>query len=198
MNSPGAKDTNAYAALMTNNVKRNYYLHAMTFKESSRSSLPKRDVIVAADCGNSHSSVKDMAIIRQLADTNNLELIIYDKCNFCKEYPTYKCSPLPNLGREAMTFLYYIMTNYYNLPAKILLFASNLNKHDRLARLKDLVRDKTPGCTALYPMGHYADFTIPVHDGRRMILADARPLQTWYEKHVGPFDHAASGPCWNG
>jgi hypothetical protein len=200
MNSPGAKDTNAYAALMTNNVKSHYYLHAMTFKESSSSTkkiIPKRYVIVAADCGNSHSSVKDMAIIQQLADANNLDLIIYDKCNFCKEYPTYKCSPLPNLGREMMTFLYYIMTNYDDLPDKIFLFASNLNKYDRLARLKDLVRDKTPGCTA-GALGHHADFTLPEYEGRRMILADARPLKKWYEKHVGPFDPADSGPCWNG
>ena len=55
-------------------------------------------VAVAAACN-------EVVDIQEICDKHSIQLIVYDKCNFCKDVPIgIRCKPRRNVGREQETF----------------------------------------------------------------------------------------------
>lgn len=71
--------------------------------------------------------------VLKFANSNNLDLIVYNKnddYDIGKESKTHITNKLtiidiPNFGRCDYSFLYYIITNYHNLPDKVLFTKAN-------------------------------------------------------------------------
>jgi len=191
------KNTNAYAAI-TSALEQKYApypLHKMEHANIMKHTW-RNTVAVSADCGGT-SEIKQL---QELCLDNNIELIIYDKCNFCKNIPKeITCRPLKNVGRESNTFLYFVIKYYDNLPENILFIPSALDKHDRLERFKKMIENKDEtGCSTVHTLGSEENFKLSEYEGKPIELADTRPLRAWYERYIGVWDSNILSPCWNG
>lgn len=165
-----------------------YPLHDMVFRTPDQFS---DSVMVVADC---NAPVEYIHELSTLCAENNDQLIIYDKCNFCKLLPHgIYCRPLPNVGRETGTFLFFVVNYYDSLPSRITLTPSNIKKWNRMSRIRDMYEHKNHGCIKGSPD---KDFTIDEWDGQRLEPANIRPFGEWHNMYIGPQqpDHV----CWNG
>lgn len=186
--------TNAYAAIhyALKQELAPYPLHEMKQIYPVPKSL-SNFVAVAADCNRG----EDLKELYKLCHSRDIELLVYDKCNFCKHVPKYMyCRPLKNVGREGHTFLHFVIQHYDNLPVDIIFIPSNLEKHDRLERFKALLDSKETSCEG--SIGDQANFELSIYEGKNLKTADIRPFQDWFEKYVGIWNPESSGPCWNG
>jgi hypothetical protein len=103
---------NAKVAIESALSGKDFPLHAMKMRRPTKFS---EYVAVAAACS-------DTTDIREICKRYSIELIIYDKCNFCKDVPIgTKCQPRRNVGREQETYLSFVIDNYLycarSLPA---------------------------------------------------------------------------------
>lgn len=193
-NDPDFYHTNQYAALTyaKEQTYAPYPLHEMAVVKPSYS-LFAHKVAVAADCGET----KDIEELHTQCQLHGFQLIVYDKCNFCKNVPSYIYSrPLINRGREGHTFLHFITKYYDNLPEEIMFIPSTLSKHKRLDRFKALFDNTGTSCKG--NLGDQETFELDFYEGKKVALADTRPFRNWFEKYVGLWDPEAAGPCWNG
>lgn len=197
--TPSQKDkaSNAYAAIETAKFQRYapYPLHEMTFSRSP-SLVFRKSVLVTADCKHTEGILE----FKKLCDQYGVQMIAYDKCNFCKHIPPgIYCRPLRNVGRDIGTPLYFVLKYYDRLPEHMYFVPANTSKHQRLERFKALLEhpDDIPGCSD-FPMEGNKDFVLPEYEGKTMKLARARPFKKWYETYIGPFDPNVRGTCWNG
>jgi hypothetical protein len=158
-------------------------IHETRYKNIS-SPLKKDKVAVIADCGN-ESELKE---IQEICDKNDIQMIIYDKCDFGKFcLPGVYCRPLKNVGRDAGTFIYFVITYYSQLPSDIYLLPASIEKHDRKSRFLHMIEDNDY-------VGYITDkmneenFTIDEWDGDTLIHASIRPCKSWYEHFVGQWN----------
>lgn len=153
-------------------------------------------VVVVADCKNK----KEIVEIRDACTEREYDLMVYDKCNFCKHVPRDVYGrPLRNEGREQQTFIHFVVTYYTSLPESIIMVPGNLSKHDRKRRMYDLLdaSHTTTGCEG-DTLASKSDFTLDAYEGVTIFPASVRPFGKWFEAFVGPWNEAAPGPCWNG
>lgn len=189
------ENTNAYAAVSYVFAQEHapYPLHVMEQREPRKQFA---DVVaVSSDC----KKKDDVLMLYDLCTTHKIQLIVYDKCDFCKHIPRHIFSrPLENVGRDMHTFMRFVVVNYDNLPKEILFIPSNLGKHDRLRRFQHVIgmRWNETGCNTV--LGGEAKFEISEYEGNALARADTKPFKRWYEKYIGPWDPNALGPCWNG
>jgi hypothetical protein len=195
-NNPEHKESNAYAAIQYALEQKHapYPLHKI-LKKPLEKHVWADTVAVSADCGATSEIIELYDTCKQ----NDIELVIYDKCNFCKNIPeNIKCSPLKNVGRESNTYLYFVLRYYDNLPENILLVPSAIDKHDRKIRLNNMIMDKNnTGCGG-DTLGSQADFFLSEWDTKPLIIADTRPFKAWYEKYVDIWEPETAGACWTG
>jgi len=191
------KNSNAYAAI-TYALEQKYApypLHPMKYMYNDKMDWQSDTVAVSADCGEKENIGK----LFEICKANGIKLIIYDKCNFCKNIPNEIYSrPLKNVGREGNTFLHFVIRYYDNLPKHIIFIPSNFRKHpDRLIKFQELIdhKDQT-GC--FDSLEGSEDFVLHEYEGRQIQLADVRPFKNWYEKYIGQWDPNGKGPCWSG
>ena len=189
------KNTNMYFAIDTtlNRNDKNYILPEIKYVEFNNI-FNKDKVIVIADCNNE----KEIIELKPICDDNNIQMIIYDKCNFGKHVSNeIYCRPLKNVGREQSTYLHFIITNYDYLPYDIYFLPGNINKHNRKQRFIDMLNDKNimGSCQQL---GGSQDFTIDIHENKQQYPAEVRPFKSWFEKYVGLWNDNDIGPCWTG
>lgn len=168
---------------------------------------PTQLVLVLSACDFDQQFNKFLHYVRHVEPPNRPQIIIYDKCDFCRSMPAEDdlivlVRPLPNVGREMGTFLYFVIQHYDNLPEEFILSAANFSKHRRLDRVIDLIehpdkrRDPSSHCGVLY--SELRNFTLPIYEGTPLVLAPTRPFGAWFETHVGPWIEGSLGPCWNG
>ena len=162
-------------------------LHPMKikFKETFSDS-----VAVAAACN-------EVVDIQEICDKHSIQLIVYDKCNFCKDVPIgIRCKPRRNVGREQETFLAFVVDNYDSLPGDILFVALPLSKHDRKKRIINMIENNVIGCENV--LEGQEEFTLGEYEGAKMDLASVRPFKRWYENFVSEWDSQSKAICWNG
>lgn len=160
----------------------------------SRVSFSKT-VCVSPVCGNAAT----MRTFSDICKSHDIQFLAYDKCNFCKNAPVgVHARPRRNLGREMETYLWFVITHYYNLPEHLVFCPAN-EKHDRVARFKTLARNVSlPPCP---PLDTFAErFYLDAYEGVPLVPASVRPLKAWVEKYIGPWDTMKnkSSMCWNG
>lgn len=147
-------------------------------------------VAVAAACS-------DVSDIREICKKYSIQLIVYDKCNFCKDVPIgTQCKPRRNVGREQETFLAFVIDNYDALPNNILLAALPLSKHNRKNRVIAMIEGNVIGCDAMIE-GQY-DFQLDIYEETVMDKAPVRPFKKWYEHYVTSWDPQSKVSCYNG
>ena len=190
------KKTNAYIAINSSLNRNETFIHPMHHIVRPKV-FTKDTVLVSPDCADKAG----IEFLEQITNEHNIQLIVYDKCNFCAHVPFgVYCRPLPNVGRDMGTFVYFVLTHYDDLPNEILFIPSNIKKHHRKERLEDLLADpNTNGCDAA-PMQNQGEFTLSQYEDNDLTHAFVRPLQAWYNKYVNNYekDKDKSGPCWNG
>lgn len=112
---------------------------------------------------------------------------------------TYKCISVPNVGREAHTYLNYIVEHYHDLPPIILFTMGGLNANiEKMEKFK-YIFNNYPVCETKrycsFPEIHEFDpnFKIPVwtcttqeNDCKRtkLIPADVQPFGKWYRTYI--------------
>ena len=171
--------------LSFNNSQQNYIYRDRAYNLSNF-------IVVASDCNHSDDTNK----LEQICIDNNVQLFIYDKCNFCKHIPSHILRrPLKNVGREAHTFITFILDHYDNIPNDVVFVAGHLSKHNRDQRLIELIQSNNLGCSG--SIQDIGDFTIDHYD-KPLLKANIRPLRDWYESRIGDWHDAIEGPCWNG
>jgi hypothetical protein len=162
-----------------------------------RRSFLSDTVVVVADCTHE----KDVLTIRDACAKRNYDMIVYDKCNFCKHVPSDVYGrPMRNQGREQQTYLQFVVTYYETLPENIVLVPGNLSKYNREQRMIQLfdASRTTTGCEGDTIASKY-DFTLDTYmEGVPILPASVRPFGKWFETFVGPWNEQAAGPCWNG
>lgn len=163
------------------------------FNYSNKPKTFKDKVHVAADCGHDDG----VKIMSDICNANNIEMVIYDKCNFCKHIPDgIYCRPLRNTGREQATYLYFVIKHYNNLP-NIIFFCPANTKHNRVKKLKAMIENNGLNCGngKVDPLG--GKFIINKYEGKKVDPAFIRPFKNWFEYYID--DHSkAEKPCWNG
>ena len=154
-------------------------------------------VVVVADCTHE----KDILTIRNACVKRKYDMMVYDKCNFCKHVPSDVYGrPTRNQGREQQTYLQFVVTYYDTLPENIVLVPGNLSKYNREQRMIQLLDGPrtTTGCEGDTLATKY-DFTLDTYmEGVPILPASVRPFGKWFETFVGPWSEQAQGPCWNG
>ena len=162
-------------------------LHAMKMREPKNFS---DSVAVAAACSNTTD-------IREICKRYSFELIIYDKCNFCKDVPIgTKCRPRRNVGREQETYLAFVVDNYEALPNKILFVALPLSKHERKDRVIAMIEGNKIGCESA--IDGQENFQLDEYEETKMDPAPVRPFKEWYENYVTRWDPQEKASCYNG
>lgn len=161
--------------------------HGVKFRDS---------VMVSADCAAPPEYIEE---IKSFCDEHgNVQLILYDKCGFCKNVPNgVYCRPLANVGREGGAFLYFVATYYESLPLHIAFLPSNIRKHDRMSRMRKMYKDNTHGCSRPWFNIPY-DFTFDEYEGQMLHPEHVRPYGKWYEKYIGSWDSHPENVCVNG
>jgi hypothetical protein len=143
------------------------------------------------------AACKDMSDIREICKKYSIELIVYEKCNFCKDVPIgVKCKPRRNVGREQETFLSFVVDNYDTLPNDILFVACPLSKHNRKNRIIRMIEGDEIGCNG--SIENQADFQIEVYENNKMELASVRPFKKWYEHFLTEWKSDSNSACYNG
>lgn len=145
--------------------------------------------VVMSVCGHAD----DVKKVKELCDLNNYDLIVYDKCNDCKEIES--CSILPNVGREQGTWLNHVMQNYDNLHSKILFLPAPIHKYDRLERGLSMLKSPNSMGGAIGP---HENFTLDNWNNSPLIPAEVRPFKAWYEKNIGQWNATHEGVYING
>ena len=174
---------------------KKYELHKTIF---SYKEIFHNYVMVISDCNNG-----DINIFNNLCKDHNIQLVVYDKCNFGKNISNnIYIRPLENIGREQKTFLYFIIKNYDNLPDTMIFSAGNLKRHPiRFDIIKKMLKSNNniylDHCTGLNE-DNIADFTIDNWNNSGLIKADVRPFKKWYEKYIGEWNVNNKGPCYTG
>jgi Capsular polysaccharide synthesis protein len=174
-------DSNAYFAIQSAlaQEKAPYKLHQMINKSNKSF---KDSVVVVADCGN-------LEDLNRITKESNYELVVYDKCNFCKTSPdSVQCRPRKNVGREQETFLHFVTTYFDKLPKNLIFIPTPVDKHDRLERLKDMLKtgeNKFEGT-----LDGEKTFELPEYEGRKVERAEITPFKNWYETYIGDWNPA--------
>ena len=154
-----------------------------------------RTVCVSPVCDNSTT----LRTFADICKDHDIQLIAYDKCNFCKHVPTdIYTRPRRNVGRDMETYLSFVIDHYYNLPEHIIFCPAN-EKHNRVARFREIARNVTPShCDHLDDLAK--GFNLDSYEGVALVPAVVRPLHAWIEKYIGPWDTVKnkSAICWNG
>jgi len=152
------------------------------------------NIMVVSDCKHEDSIIE----LDNLCSYYNVEMIVYDKCNFCKHVPSRVYSrPLQNKGREAGTFMYFIVKYYNILPNNIIFTAGNTKKHDRIDKLTKMIKDKNYVCETV-ALHTQADFLLDIYEEKPITPAEKRPFKNWYQHSIGEWDDNKHGACWNG
>lgn len=146
-------------------------------------------VAVISSCGN----IDD---VLELCKEFSLEPIIYEKCSDCKVPMGVFCKPRKNVGREQETFLHFVVTHYDDLPNEIVFIAAPLSKHDRLERLRSILKDDVIGCQG--DIDDQGDFFLDSHMGSEVEPASVRPFKNWHNEFIKPWDQREKSACWNG
>jgi hypothetical protein len=99
--------------------------------------------------------------------------------------------PLPNIGREAHTFLHHIVNNYDRLDDDILFTNGGICKGDHRSNIFKACLNGTPG-PYMESLGPARDFTIEHWAGStgvngELVLAETRPFSEWYTKNIKEF-----------
>jgi hypothetical protein len=153
------------------------------------SSSRETTAVVMSVCGNSN----DVEKVKGICSLKNYDLVIYDKCNDCREIEN--CSILPNVGREQGTWLTYVIENYNKLPDKILFLPAPIDKYNRLNRGMFMLDTKLHIGDSIGP---HENFTLDVWNDTPLIPAETRPFRAWYEKNIGQWDPSRGDAYWNG
>lgn len=148
-----------------------------------------KSVAVISSCGN----IDD---VLELCEEFSLEPVIYEKCSDCKVPTGVACTRRMNVGREQETFLYYIVTHYDDLPNEIVFIAAPLSKHERLQRLRKILKDGTIGCEG--DIDDQSDFYLDSHMGSEVEPASIRPFKNWHNEFIKPWSQREKSACWNG
>jgi hypothetical protein len=177
---------NAKVAIESAMSGKRFPLHTM---KKSRGTFSD-SVAVAAAC-------VDVSDIREICKNYSIELIVYEKCNFCKDVPRgIRCKPRRNVGREQETFLAFVIDNYEALPNDILFVALPLSKHNRKDRIIAMIENNVIGCESV--LEGQENFQLDEYEGKQMDLASIRPFKMWYETFVSEWDSQEKAICWNG
>jgi hypothetical protein len=183
-------DSNAYFAIQSalEQEKAPYKLHTMINKSDKGF---KDSVVVVADCGNQ----EDLSRVMKETD---YELVVYDKCNFCKTRPdSVQCRPRKNVGREQETFLHFVTTYFDKLPKNIIFLPTPIDKHDRFERFKHILKTGENKFHQGLMLNGQEDFELPEYEGRRVTRAVVTPFKNWYETYIT--DWNPNTPLlWNG
>lgn len=183
-------DSNAYFAIQSAlaQEKAPYKLHEMKFKNEIGFS---DSLVVMADCGNEND-------IKRISNETKSDMIVYDKCNFCKTVPeSIRCRPRKNVGREQETFLHFITKYFDKLPNEIIFLPTPIDKHDRFERFKFILKNGDNKYHKGLTIGPEENFELPVYEGRQVHRADTAPYRKWYEKYIGTWD-PSTPLIWNG
>ena len=152
------------------------------------------NVMVISDCKHEESVLE----LDNLCKSHGIQMLVYDKCNFCKHVPSDVYSrPLQNKGREAGTFMYFIVKYYDMLPSNIIFTAGNTKKHDRIDRLSKMITDENYICDTS-PLHTQANFTLDTYEDKLLVPSKIRPFKYWYKDSIGEWDDYKLGACWNG
>ena len=182
-------DSNAYFAIQKALSQENpsHKLHEMKFTDDTSFS---NSVVVLADCGNGND-------IKRVSEETPSELVVYDKCHFCKNCPeNIRCRPRKNVGREQETFLYFVTKYFDKLPKDMIFLPTPIDKHDRFERFKHILstgNNKYYGLT----IGDQENFILPEYEGRPVTRASVTPYRNWYEKYIGEWN-PQTPLVWNG
>lgn len=164
-------------------------LHAMIDRRNDPGF--SNSLVVVADCGN----MEDIKTITKLSDK---EVVVYDKCNFCKTCPDgVKCSPRKNVGREQETWLHFTIKNYDRLPKDIIFLPTPLSKHDRLKRFEEIINTNDNKYHDNLTIDSEENFELPTYEGRQVTRAETFPFRAWYEKYIGAWE-PTQPIVWNG
>lgn len=184
-------DSNAYYAIQCalDDNRPPHKLHDMIDRRNDPGY--SESIVVVADCGN----MDDINTIRKTTDN---EVIVYDKCNFCKTCPGgVKCCPRKNVGREQETWLYFITKNYDRLPKDIIFLPTPLSKHSRQERFEEILKTGKNKYHDGLTIESEENFELPTYEGRQVTRAGTFPFRAWYEEHIGTWDPTQS-IVWNG
>ena len=152
------------------------------------------NVMVVSDCKHEDSVID----LDNLCKSHGIEMLVYDKCNFCKHVPYDVYSrPLQNKGRDMGTFMYFIVKYYDMLPNKIIFTAGNVKKWDRLNRLSKMITDENHVCDNFPNLNSQADFTLDTYEDKVLTHSEIRPFKNWYEHSIGKWD-GNKDMCYNG
>lgn len=174
-------DSNAYFAIQSalNQEKAPYKLHTMTNRNSKSFT---DSIVVIADCGNQND-------IERIRKETPAELIVYDKCNFCKTSPdSVRCRPRRNVGREQETFLHFVTTYFDKLPKNIVFLPTPIDKHDRFERFRHIMRTGENRFQDGLTLDGQENFELPVYEDRQVARAVITPFKDWYETYIGEWN----------
>lgn len=152
-------------------------------------------VLVVADCNRPN----DLRTLSSYCKERRVQMIVYDKCNFCQHIPSDIYSrPLMNEGRENHTYLYFIVYYYDVLPDHIYFLASNLEKHpNRIKELREMVEENKIVCHRT--RDEDATFELDLYENKKQKKADVRPLSAWFWRYIGNWDTDRDNAlCWGG
>jgi hypothetical protein len=152
------------------------------------------NVMVASDCNDRESLI----VLDNLCTTHNIQLLVYDKCNFCKHVPSHIYSrPLQNKGREGGTFMYFIVKYYDMLPSKIIFTAGRMNVRNRPNILTKMITDENYICET-HPLDSDAGFQLDAYGDGPLTPSEVRPFKYWYKHNIGEWDGTKNGACMGG
>jgi hypothetical protein len=183
-------DSNAYFAIQSalSEEKAPYKLHKMINRNDKGFD---DSVVVVADCGNQED-------LNRIMKETDYELIVYDKCNFCKTRPdSVQCRPRKNVGREQETFLHFVTTYFEKLPKNIIFLPTPLDKHDRLERLKHILNTGENKVQHGLKLDGQENFELPEYEGRQVTRATITPFKNWYETYISEWN-PETPLVWNG
>jgi len=172
-----------------------YRLHKMIINKNHEKKWNYDKALIVSDCGNEED-------VKELIDYSNnmkMDLVVYDKCKFCSHVPLEVYTrPLPNIGREQHTFLYFVITFYDNLPSHIYFLPTPIHKYARLNKvsyISELKEDDRSYCTSYK---HQDNFELPMYFDTPLERAEVYPFRKWFETYIGPWDPEIPAICWTG
>ena len=202
----------------------------MPLMRSEQPQQPRADAIVVAHCTSPSANLGLSWLQRTVREECRESrrpcprIAVYQKCARCpaKLDDMGTCRELPNVGREAHTYLTYIAENYDALPENIVFTLSSVLHQTsangtRLSSFRNAVQrrgadyacgaceqepcaghTKHVGSAALAAWLAIANFTLPAYESRRLLPAPERPFAKWYETNVhAPYAEDA-GTSWAG
>lgn len=162
-----------------------YPMHSMVTLEKSPRPYTS-DTVAVLSVDRDTSFVADMNSMCQDA---GVQLLVYDRCGFGKAIPDgVYCRPLRDVGRQYATYLHFIISNYFDLPAHIMFIAGG-----DVQRLRDMIRNGNETSCTHQLSASDGDFT---HNSPAQ--SPNRPLRNWYERHIGGRWSDPPKACWGG